>query len=77
MVLRFLNPLHTKIAVANRAMIRFRRGDSMLVVVAYRPTGIMGLIVSNRERIGSFGYRGGAEPEPDAKVVKEDPHGAS
>ena len=30
-------------------------GIIMLVVVAYRPTGLLGLIVSERERIGSFG----------------------
>lgn len=30
-------------------------GVIMLVVVAYRPTGIMGFMVSRRERIGSFG----------------------
>jgi hypothetical protein len=27
----------------------------MLIVVAYRPTGLLGLLVSPRERIGSFG----------------------
>jgi branched-chain amino acid transport system permease protein len=37
-------------------------GAIMLVVVAYRPTGIMGLLVSTRERIGSFGYRGPRNP---------------
>ncbi len=35
-------------------------GVIMLVVVAYRPTGIMGFLVSRRERIGSFGYGGAA-----------------
>ena len=35
-------------------------GVIMLVVVAYRPTGIMGFLVSTRERIGSFGYGGKA-----------------
>lgn len=40
-------------------------GVIMLVVVAYRPTGILGLLVSERERIGTFGSarkggRGGA-----------------
>jgi branched-chain amino acid transport system permease protein len=34
-------------------------GFILLVVVAYRPTGVMGFIVSRRERIGSFGI--GAE----------------
>lgn len=32
-------------------------GVIMLVVVAYRPTGIMGFLISTRERIGSFGHR--------------------
>ena len=32
-------------------------GIIMLGVVAYRPTGIMGFVVSTRERIGSFGIR--------------------
>ena len=30
-------------------------GVIMLVVVAYKPTGLMGFLVSQRERIGSFG----------------------
>ncbi|MGP1256591.1 MAG: branched-chain amino acid ABC transporter permease [Kiloniellales bacterium] len=30
-------------------------GVIMLVVVAYRPTGLLGLVLSERERIGSFG----------------------
>ncbi|WP_208539063.1 branched-chain amino acid ABC transporter permease [Algihabitans albus] len=40
-------------------------GIIMLVVVAYRPTGLLGLIVSERERIGSFGIavRGKAAKE--------------
>ena len=43
-------------------------GVIMLVVVAYRPTGIMGFLVSQRERIGSFGYRGErTQPRPNAK----------
>lgn len=33
-------------------------GVIMLIVVAYRPTGIMGFLVSTRERIGSFGHGG-------------------
>ena len=33
-------------------------GMIMLVVVAYRPTGIMGLLTTTRERIGSFGHPG-------------------
>lgn len=41
-------------------------GVIMLVVVAYRPTGILGLVVSRRERIGSYGLgaRGGRRPAP-------------
>lgn len=43
-------------------------GVIMLVVVAYRPTGIMGFLVSQRERIGSFGYRGErTQPRSNAK----------
>lgn len=52
-------------------------GIIMLVVVAYRPTGIMGLLVSRRERIGSFGYRGEATTKPPVEPVKEDTHGAA
>jgi hypothetical protein len=39
----------------------------------------MGLVVSTRERIGSFGYRGGDDPAPEAKAeaAKEDTHGAA
>ncbi|MGF1502663.1 MAG: branched-chain amino acid ABC transporter permease [Paracoccaceae bacterium] len=33
-------------------------GAIMLVVVAYKPTGLLGFFVSERERIGSFGRRG-------------------
>lgn len=32
-------------------------GAVMLVVVAYQPTGLVGLLVSQRERFGSFGIR--------------------
>jgi branched-chain amino acid transport system permease protein len=42
-------------------------GFIMLVVVAYRPSGIMGLLVSRRERIGSFGVGADAPREPSAK----------
>jgi branched-chain amino acid transport system permease protein len=32
-------------------------GLVLLVVVMFQPTGLLGLIVSARERIGSFGLR--------------------
>ena len=55
-------------------------GVIMLTVVAYRPTGIMGFIVSTRERIGSFGIgpSGAATPAPkqDAETVG-DPRGTA
>jgi branched-chain amino acid transport system permease protein len=41
-------------------------GIIMLIVVAYRPTGLMGLLVSPRERIGSFGIT------PRARARKRD-----
>ena len=34
-------------------------GALLLVVVMFRPTGLVGLLVSERERIGSFRRRGG------------------
>ncbi|MEO1089657.1 MAG: branched-chain amino acid ABC transporter permease [Pseudomonadota bacterium] len=38
-------------------------GVILLVVVAYKPTGIMGFFLSERERLGTFGDdRGGDEP---------------
>lgn len=36
-------------------------GAVMLVVVAYQPTGLVGLLVSQRERFGSFGIRQGGK----------------
>ncbi|MEM7742428.1 MAG: branched-chain amino acid ABC transporter permease [Pseudomonadota bacterium] len=54
-------------------------GVIMLVVVAYRPTGIMGFIVTTRERIGSFG-RGGTSGSADTKAKtppEKDPHGSA
>ena len=35
-------------------------GVVLLVVVMFQPTGLLGLVVSDRERIGSFGARRGA-----------------
>lgn len=46
-------------------------GVIMLVVVAYRPTGLMGLIVSERERIGSFGIGGKAKARAVAKAAED------
>lgn len=43
-------------------------GLVLLLVVVFRPTGLLGLVVSERERIGSYGYaavrrrRGGGRP---------------
>ena len=33
-------------------------GIVLLIVVMFQPTGLLGLVVSSRERIGSFGKRG-------------------
>jgi len=38
-------------------------GVILLVVVAYKPTGLLGFVVSPRERIGTFGIGGGQAPE--------------
>ncbi|MEM7546205.1 MAG: branched-chain amino acid ABC transporter permease [Pseudomonadota bacterium] len=54
-------------------------GVIMLVVVAYRPTGLMGLVVSERERIGSFGIGGTGKPKDapltESQAAKEDASG--
>ena len=39
-------------------------GVILLVVVTYRPVGLLGLVVSRRERIGTFGLSGGSRSEP-------------
>jgi branched-chain amino acid transport system permease protein len=52
-------------------------GVIMLVVVTWRPTGIMGLILSRRERIGSFGIGRADAPQPDAALPAEDRHGVA
>ena len=52
-------------------------GVIMLVVVAYRPTGIMGLLVSRRERIGSFGRRSRAVKPATTADEKETKRGTS
>lgn len=50
-------------------------GVIMLVVVVYRPTGIMGLVMSRRERIGSFGIGRTDAPNPAPKTVAENSGG--
>jgi hypothetical protein len=55
-------------------------GVIMLIVVTYKPTGIMGFILSNRERIGAFGRpakRVATADPAQAAPAKESPHGAS
>lgn len=46
-------------------------GAIMLVVVVYKPTGILGFVVSQREKVGSFGPRTQAPkiPRPGSQVV--------
>ena len=41
-------------------------GAVLLIVVMFRPTGLVGLLASDRERIGSFRWRG-ANGEPDSQ----------
>lgn len=50
-------------------------GVIMLVVVTWRPTGIMGLILSRRERIGSFGIGRAEAPRPGTAAPAEDRRG--
>lgn len=59
-------------------------GVIMLIVVTYKPTGIMGFVLPNRERIGSFGRPKQAPPPTAAErpgaageTGEERPHGAS
>ena len=52
-------------------------GVIMLIVVAYRPTGIMGLLVSRRERIGSFGRRNRTVDQKQDAEKKEPTSGTS
>ncbi len=52
-------------------------GVIMLIVVAYRPTGIMGLLVSRRERIGSFGRRKRTVDQKEDAKKKEPTSGTS
>lgn len=44
-------------------------GIIMLIVVTYRPTGVMGFILSNRERIGTFGRR--RDPRSVSSAMRE------
>jgi branched-chain amino acid transport system permease protein len=52
-------------------------GVIMLVVVTWRPTGIMGLILSRRERIGSFGVSPSDAPPSGPAAGAEDRRGAA
>jgi branched-chain amino acid transport system permease protein len=44
-------------------------GIIMLIVVAYRPTGLLGLLVTPRERIGSFGITAAARKRKRAAAT--------
>jgi branched-chain amino acid transport system permease protein len=52
-------------------------GLIMLVVVTWRPSGIMGLVLSRRERIGSFGIGRTDAPQPVPDETPEDRRGAA
>lgn len=52
-------------------------GILMLVVVVYRPSGILGLIVSQRERIGSFGTGKTDKTVTDDKLAKDKKDGTA
>jgi branched-chain amino acid transport system permease protein len=41
-------------------------GLLLLAIIMFRPTGLIGFLASDRERIGSFGRPGDATPENDA-----------
>ena len=41
-------------------------GLLLLVIIMFRPTGLIGFFASDRERIGSFGRPDNAVPENDA-----------
>jgi branched-chain amino acid transport system permease protein len=41
-------------------------GFLLLAIIMFRPTGLIGFLASDRERIGSFGRPGDATPENDA-----------
>ena len=65
-------------------------GAIMLVVVVFKPTGLIGFLVSQRERIGTFGVAGGrsnsevskqsgeisTEGRPTGTPLKESEHGS-
>ena len=46
-------------------------GLLLLVIVMFRPTGLIGFLVSDRERIGSFGRSSGAATRPAARQPAE------
>lgn len=46
-------------------------GVILLVVVAYKPTGLLGFLVGERERIGTFGAAGKTRRRPAAKTAGE------
>jgi branched-chain amino acid transport system permease protein len=52
-------------------------GIIMLVVVTWRPSGIMGLVLSRRERIGSFGIGRTEAPQPVPDETPENRRGAA
>jgi branched-chain amino acid transport system permease protein len=52
-------------------------GLIMLVVVTWRPSGIMGLMLSRRERIGSFGIGRTDAPQPVPDETPENRRGAA
>jgi urea transport system permease protein len=52
-------------------------GVIMLVVVTWRPSGILGLVLSRRERIGSFGIGRTDAPRPVPDATPEDRRGAA
>jgi branched-chain amino acid transport system permease protein len=51
-------------------------GVILLIVVTYKPTGLMGFVLSERERIGSFG-RPAKKPAEKTPHAQEASHGAS
>ena len=51
-------------------------GLILLVVVAYKPTGLLGFFVTERERLGSFGPVDAPRRTPPSTEPAEGPHGA-
>ena len=52
-------------------------GLILLVVVAYKPTGLMGFFVSERERLGSYGAKEDRRPATPPAPVREGERGAA